>query len=252
MPISEFVLRAALPVSAAVVLGTAVAGWGGAGQAPIVASVAGAVAGGVLGNIADRWLGSGGQYASDAFGRLRRDGSLPPNHDLARAIRRSQLRAIILIADVIVAREIAAGDDGDRSSWLRRVKLERFARDVRKWSRKAMRMTKRGQEFAVTTAVQILSDHIELLCDEAGVVQAPPWQEAASAALAELDAAGIVWRPAEFDRAVLDGAREFAWSTATHALLWEEIKKEAAVYRVLSLRMLHRIDRSPRQATWQP
>lgn len=244
---SRIVLRAALPISAALCVGIALAGWGGDGQEAIPVVIASAVATGILGNAADRWTSEGGKLAGGILERLRPDGSLPPNHDLSRAIRRSQMRALALVASVAADEEVRNFDQADQSSWIARGRLDRFSRQVRRWAGSQARLISRPK-FSASPAVEILADHVEILCDEAGVVKAPQWGAAASAMLAELDAAGILDRPAAFDRAVLGATGALTWSTAVHAFLWQEIKLETSVYRVLSLRMLNRIERRPHLA----
>ncbi len=212
--------------------------WGDAGFS---ATVAASIAGGVIGNCADRLICRGSDLVSRALG-ARAFGELPRNHDVARALRRAQLNAIAAIAAASIRENSQRHCEHDRSAMLQCERDAAFCVELKRWVSRQRRKNERSHWTAdLPPAVSILADRIpDLLSEDLDCTAIFPASAAAS--MAELAAAGMTYLPEPFIDAMSgrDDSLVPAWDIAMRSYFWEEIKTRTAVHRVISLRIMLR------------
>lgn len=206
------------PAAAAAAAGGLVAG-------PVGAAVGGLAAkalGNFLGDSGGDLIMSGGREALASW--LSRGGpkpgELPLNHDLARAIRLSQLDAL----DFVVTRHAQAHG------------AARFARRVRDWTDAARRDASAPDFLEAPDDDALLLELAGVLEDIGARLPAPGAvpQMVESAMLAELRAAGAArgWpidHPEAFEHGFRGGASHAGWLAATNAFFAARLKDEKAV-----------------------
>ena len=239
--ISTFVIELICIAALALLAGVQVAHWGGAGHETLAASIAGAVAGGVLGNFVDRLLhrsaSGAGVILSTAWGTV----TLPANHDLARAIREATILATEALAHEHLCMIKLLRPEADRSSFNYVEQAEGFERAVRMWGRnERRRLVRRPLEACSLPSVAIVAAHLRAFVHPMGAADLAALgrdqQALGRAVAAEL---GLPLDPG-FE-AALNGdpnhGYDFTLGQATAGYFMERAKTDAAVYRALSLEL---------------
>ncbi|MET3837580.1 hypothetical protein ABIB58_002936 [Brevundimonas sp. UYEF29] len=216
------------------VIGQALSQDGAAGAAAaaggLVAGPVGAAVGGLAAKALGNFLGDSGGDLIMTGGREAlsswlsrggpKPGELPLNHDLARAIRLSQLDAL----DFIVTQHAQAHG------------AARFARRVRDWTDAGRREAAAADFLETPDDGTLLTDLAAVLEDIGARLPAPGAVPAMAedAMLAELRAAGEArgWpidRPDAFERRFRGEAAHAGWLAATNAFFAARLKEEKAV-----------------------
>jgi hypothetical protein len=237
---AQLMIEFAATVGTAGLFGYGFAHWGDAG---LGGTVAASIAGGVIGNFADRLMCHGTDLVTRSLSERDLD-ELPPNHDLARALRRAELHAVMALATASMRENARRSDEYDRSAMLLRQRDATFHQQLRKWVRRARRDNERCQWSPhVPFVISILADQVPELLNEGSEdprVDAATFAQSAKASLDELKASGFDYLPAPFLEG-MNGVGDSsvpAWDVALRSYFWEEIKTRTAVHRVVSLRMM--------------
>ena len=172
----------------------------------IALALAGNATTGALGNFTFREIGRVSDQIVDRLSRGGKNGELPLNHDIARAVRVAQVRAVEAIAQRIIAE--LQPTEGDRSAQVVSRKLDDFLDGIHKWRRSAeedirTRWLELSSREEVTTVARDVST---LLPSPRGADEEPVitiWQKSGTLVLGELNDFPVSDRPELFDRPVL-------------------------------------------------
>lgn len=238
---ARLLVQSAATVGTAAIFGLGYAHWGASAGDGLSGTIGAAIAGGVIGNFADRLMCHG----SDAITRmLESAGSdeLPVNHDLYRALRRAQLKALGVLAAMAVREDRQGHAEADRSAMLYDHRLAAFRTAFRRWQRRALNANAKRDWPSASPLVTMLASRLPLLLGERCAPETPHAPDLTAegiACITELREAGIFWLPEPL-RETLEGhptGAMPAWDVAFRSFFWEEIKTETAVHRVVSLRL---------------
>jgi hypothetical protein len=207
----------------------------------IALALAGSATSGALGNFTFREVSRVSDQIVDRLSHGGVNGELPLNHDIARAVRIAQLRAVEAIAHRIISS--LKPTEADRSAQFVIDRLDSFLDGILKWRRSAEEDIKtRWFELSSREEVETAAQHVRnLLADGDEVARvAAVWTKSGGLVLAELDEFPVSDRPPLFD-AVLAGRADIekvTWANAASAFFFETLKNDAAVYRIFSIELL--------------
>jgi hypothetical protein len=227
--------------------------------------LAGTATGGALGNFTYDKARSASDQMVERLSHGGANGTLPLNHDIARALRLSQIRAVEAIAHRIVDSLKPTEEDRSAQSLIER--LDRFLEAILKWRRSAEEDIKtRWLENSSREEIEAVARDVRALlgptshrsppgpgsrhpvgcspdaADSAACVDAI-WERSGLLVLAELNDFPVFDRPPLFDE-VLSGRADIenvTWANAAIGFFAETLKSDPTVYRIVSVDLLRDI-----------
>jgi hypothetical protein len=240
-------------LTAAVAGATVAGGFAGvgssAGLAAVVITSASAASGGALGNLTYAEFCAGSDRIVEYLLRSSGSGELPINHDIARAVRRAQIMATEAIAALVV--DELRPMEADRSAQIAYRPLGEFLTEIRKWRQveeESLRsnwltLAERDDLQAAGRRFRELLGSLPTATNDAAAEKF--WVEAGKLVIDELSNFGIPNGPPIFFEAVTgrSSIRGIRWSDAVVAFFAQQLKKDTAVYRAVSIDLLHGLGR---------
>jgi len=242
--------------------GVMIAHWGSVGHEPIGTTVAGSIAGGVLGNFVYRLL----NLSSIFIGRLmitdQDTARLPANHHIARGIRGALISGVVAVAHEGIAAAARRNPEADVTSERLIWRAAQMERDIGLWARQERRNLDWGpaggcMSRSVTMASRDLTDLVDPgPTDPASDAERHAlWAQVGAAMVQELNA-GLSGPLAAELKAVLEGQTvdgfSFTYLDAVSGYFIERAKKDPVLFRATNLYLLAAQLKYIHRPAWKP